>query len=47
MICNKCGGRMIGDGFTEIIHCENAEYESYYDLPPDDTPVECDNEEDK
>ena len=32
---------MIGDGFTVITHCENAEYETYFDKTPDDLPVEC------
>lgn len=45
MSCSKCGGEMIGDGFTVVFHCENADYETYYDKAPDDLPVLCLNTE--
>ena len=39
MICNNCGGDMVGDGYTMVIHCEHAEgYESY---EPDAGPIDC------
>lgn len=48
MKCSKCGGDMAGDGYVDVIHCENAEYEKYFDRTPDDNPIECaGTEEDK
>lgn len=39
--CRNCGGDMLGDGFTEVMHCENAEEESYRYETPDSNPVLC------
>ena len=41
MTCPYCGGDMIGDGYTEVVHCENAEEETYCDHEPDAPPVYC------
>lgn len=27
--CHKCGGEIIGDGYTSTMHCENAHEEDY------------------
>jgi len=39
--CKDCGGEMIGDGFTVIVHCENAEEESFFYDEPDSAHVFC------
>ena len=44
--CDKCGGTMIGDGYTSVMHCEFAEEETYEFHEPDANPVECDFKED-
>jgi hypothetical protein len=33
---------MIGDGYTEVIHCENAEEGRYVYCALDEEPVYCD-----
>lgn len=43
MQCLDCGGTMIGDGYTEVVHCENAEEESYAYCAPDEGPVYCES----
>lgn len=43
MQCRRCGGAMLGDGYTEVIHCENAEEESYVYCAPDEGPVYCES----
>ena len=45
MICPKCNGEMLGDGYTSVMQCENAEDVDAY-LEPDAEPVLCDYEED-
>lgn len=42
MCCPKCGGTIIGDGFTLAEHCENALPESTEAREPDSGPVWCD-----
>jgi len=39
--CKNCGGTMIGDGYTTILHCEFADEELYRDKEPDTSPVYC------
>ena len=39
--CNDCGGEMIGDGYTMVLHCEYAEDDTYWYNAPDDGPVYC------
>jgi hypothetical protein len=41
MNCPDCGGQMTGDGFTVVLHCEEAEDPRYWDKEPDATPVSC------
>lgn len=43
--CIKCGGEMIGDGYTAVAHCENAEEEDYEYHEPDAGPIYCHFEE--
>ena len=38
MYCHNCGERMIGDGYSVVLHCPNAEV---YDVEPDANPVHC------
>ena len=45
MTCKKCGGTMIGDGYTTVLHCEYADPDEYWDKEPDAEPVWCDYEE--
>jgi len=42
--CPKCGGDLIGDGYTSVIHCENST-EDHMDKTPDDGPFYCDYQE--
>lgn len=44
--CSKCGGTMLGDGYTTPFHCEFADESKYELTEPDAPPVECDFEED-
>lgn len=39
--CIKCGGEMIGDGYTSVMHCEYTEEEEYSFKAPDEGPVYC------
>ena len=39
--CKDCGGKMIGDGFTIVLHCEFADDELYFDKEPDAGPIYC------
>lgn len=45
MTCSKCGGDMLGDGYTVVKHCEYAEEDDYKYREPDAWPVECDFED--
>ena len=44
-VCNKCGGELIGDGYSMVIHCENAEDTEYEFAAPDEGPFECNYKE--
>lgn len=37
-ICPNCGGLLLGDGFTTVIHCENADS---FGVEPDAEIVLC------
>lgn len=39
--CPNCGGKLHGDGFNTVLHCENAEEEAYWYAEPDSRPVYC------
>lgn len=41
MSCINCGGTLIGDGYTSVIHCENADTEAYCYAAPDEGPFYC------
>lgn len=41
--CPKCGGNLIGDGYTRVIHCEFVDVDR--DVEPDAEPVYCDFED--
>ena len=41
-ICSKCNGELVGDGYTTVMHCENADENQYYGKEPDAEVVECD-----
>jgi hypothetical protein len=44
MTCSKCGGDIIGDGYTSPMHCEYAETDVGTECDAEIT--ECDFEED-
>lgn len=44
--CPDCGGSLLGDGFTEVIHCERVSI-SNLNVEPDSDPVFCQNQEDE
>ena len=39
--CKICGGSMIGDGYSVVRHCENANDEDYWNKEPDAKAVYC------
>ena len=41
MTCRNCGGSLLGDGFTVVLHCENAEEADCQYREPDAAPVHC------
>ena len=43
--CKKCGGGIIGDGYTVAYHCEYAEEETYIYHEPDASTVYCNYED--
>ena len=43
--CSKCGGALLGDGYTQVLHCEFADEEDYLYVEPDAPPVLCNFEE--
>ena len=47
MKCINCGGDMIGDGYTYIMHCEYANESDYEFHEPDADPVYCHFDEDE
>ena len=38
--CPNCGGIIVGDGYTVVLHCERVD--APFDMEPDATPVYCD-----
>jgi hypothetical protein len=40
MYCNTCGGSMLGDGVTAVIHCERLSALDFT-VAPDSVPVHC------
>lgn len=41
--CPKCGEQLVGDGYTSVYHCPNAELD--FDYEPDAAPIYCSFEE--
>lgn len=41
MPCPNCGGTLIGDGYHEVVHCEYAACEAYWNVEPDGGPIFC------
>jgi hypothetical protein len=39
--CPNCGGRLHGNGYNTVLHCENAEDDAYWYVEPDARPVYC------
>ncbi len=39
MPCPKCGGTMVGDGFSTVRHCEFSD--DFFDVEPDAEPILC------
>lgn len=42
MQCRDCGGNMIGDGYTVVLHCEFTDPDP---IEPDADPVYCNYQE--
>lgn len=42
--CPRCGGSMIGDGYSKVAHCEFVD--PYPDAEPDADPIYCDYRDD-
>ena len=40
-VCSDCGGTLIGDGYSTVVHCEEAQEELYSESEPDANPVMC------
>jgi hypothetical protein len=45
MTCPFCGGDLIGDGYTVVLHCENVDISDCC-AEPDAGPIYCDAYED-
>jgi uncharacterized protein (DUF983 family) len=41
-VCPNCGGTLIGDGYTMVVHCENVDLDLENQPEPDSSPVYCD-----
>ncbi len=39
--CKNCGEQMEGDGYNTVLHCPNAEEDTWWYHEPDANPVEC------
>lgn len=44
MQCKRCGGTMIGDGYTTVTYCEHVDTTGEC-FEPDAGPIYCDFEE--
>lgn len=40
--CPRCGGSLIGDGYTTVLHCESTDLETVWNAEPDARPIYCD-----
>lgn len=39
--CPNCGEQLIGDGYTKVQHCPNADKDELDYMAPDEGPVFC------
>ncbi len=39
--CPNCGGDLIGDGYTQVLHCENVDDDIIWSIEPDAFPIFC------
>ena len=39
--CSKCNEDLVGDGYTSVLHCPDAEDEDYSYAAPDEGPFYC------
>jgi len=44
MTCPNCGGDIIGDSYTIVLHCENAEDDRIFESEPDAPVILCKKE---
>jgi len=40
-VCPHCGGDLIGDGYTTVVHCELADENEVACAEPDANPIWC------
>ena len=40
--CPHCGGTILGDGYTTVIHCEFADEAEVWQAESDANPIWCD-----
>lgn len=45
MVCSKCGGTIVGNGYTLVFHCEFADDEKVFESEPDANIILCDYKE--
>lgn len=43
--CPRCGGALIGDGYSSVIHCEFADDDQLNSVEPDANPIYCNYED--
>ena len=41
MRCPRCGGSLIGDGYSMVVHCEFAEDDEIWETEPDAGIILC------
>ncbi len=39
--CANCGGPLLGDGFSRVLHCESANESDVWEAEPDAAPILC------
>lgn len=47
MECINCGGIMVGDGYSVVLHCELVDVIGEYGCEPDADPIYCKNQEEE
>ncbi len=41
MSCPVCGGTLIGDGYRDVIRCEDIDSDLIWEAEPDRSPIYC------